>query len=497
MDRLEQLGEIFSTLRSLSGLAIGDVAHSVGRPESAIRDAERGDLDDALTTALADHYGLDAEALRDGLVGRGGTESAAVFLFHGAATSFDVRDLRVIDRAMQVARVFTVTTQAGRQGIAVRARFRARPPNGPMPADAAVQGHVIAREVRGALALETEPLGDLRAFVEERFGAAVLVERFVSDDLRALASLDVARACAAAVLGGEEPLRARNPLLARVYLAHELCHLLFDPVRPGRVQVAADLVGVRAPVRADGSPSPEALLESRARGFAAELLIPRRGVESLLGAFTAPERSVLRALELVEQTLHHFATPQEIAVWHLINLGYIERRLANELLAAHIPGRPQDTTTLPKPGDTPEALRDHLAATMAPRGPGDDAPAQFVVEARRFAETAADAAASVLLAEAYAEAARGRPLAATDLLVERIDGALLAGDAERVSAVLRGLDPTRLPPEALTGVLMVTRAARNDLGTARESLFGRVVDALRTHWKIGDARLARIEARLR
>lgn len=497
MERLEQLGEIFSTLRSLSGLAIGDVARAVGREVSAIRDAERGDLDDALTTALAEHYGLDAEALRDGLVGRGGTESAAVFLFHGAATSFDVRDLRVVDRAMRVARAFTVTTQAGREGIAARARFRARPPNGPMPADAAVQGYSLAREVRAALAFETEPLGDLRAFVEERFGAAVLVERFVSDDLRALATLDASRACAAAVLEDEEPLRARNPLLARVYLAHELCHLLFDPVRPGRVQIAADLHSADAWMRSREAPSVERLLESRARGFAAELLIPRPGVEALFGEPRNPVSTLESALGLVEWTLNHFATPQEIAVWHLINLGYIERRLANELLAAHIPGRPQDTTTLPEPGAPPEPLREHLAATTPSRGPRVDDPAPYVVDARRFAETAADAAASVLLAEAYAEADRGRPIAATDLLVERIDGALLAGDAERVSAVLRGLDPTRLPPEALTGVLTVTRAARDDLGTSRESLFARVADALRDHWKVGDARLARIEARLR
>jgi Zn-dependent peptidase ImmA (M78 family) len=498
MDRLEQLGEIFSTLRSVSGLAIGDVARAVGCDESTLREAERGDLDDALTTALAECYGLDAEALRAGLVGRGGEASAAVFLFHGAATAFDVRDLPLIERAMQTARVYTATTQDGRRGIEARARFRARPPSGPAPADAAMQGHALAREVRAALEVAHAPLGDLRALLEERFGAVVLVDAFVSYDLRALATLDAARACAATVLGADDPQRAQNPLLARVYLAHELCHLLFDPVRPGRVQIAADLVGTGASTRPDGSASVEALMESRARGFAAEFLIPQRGVEQRLGAPGAPIESMARALPLIQETIHHFATPKEIAVWHLINLGYVARRLSNELIAAHISNKSTDTTTLPAPGAHPEHLRTRFATSVEAMRQlrGDEGP-RVAADARRMAAEAAATAAAALLAQAYAEADGHRPVAATDLLVERLDGALSAGDAERVVAVLRALDPTRLPPEVLTGVLMVTRPARGDLGAARADFFARVLGALRDHWNIGEDRVARIEARLR
>ena len=60
--------------------------------------------------------------------------------------------------------------------------------------------------------------------------------------------------------------RRTNAVLARVYLAHELCHVLFDP-SDGGLHIVLDV----------GSDRDVQAAEQRARAFAAELLLPLPG----------------------------------------------------------------------------------------------------------------------------------------------------------------------------------------------------------------------------
>lgn len=114
-----------------------------------------------------------------------------------------------------------------------------------------------------------------------------------------------------------------------------------------------------------------------------------------------------------------------------------------------------------------------------------------------YAERVASVLAEHLLRLAYAEVEAGRPIAATNLLMDHLD-ALISGDQiERAVILLERLDPSRLPPRVLTALLSLTFPARNVLGDARTRLFDRCKAAFEETWKVPAERRARIEARLR
>jgi Zn-dependent peptidase ImmA (M78 family) len=96
-----------------------------------------------------------------------------------------------------------------------------------------------------------------------------------------------------------------------VYLAHELCHALFDPCT-GAVHVVVDRVVDRKALQA----------EQRARAFAAELLLPLQGVRPMIDAALAI-REPYAALELIGRVRSRFGTPHAIAANHLCNQNLI------------------------------------------------------------------------------------------------------------------------------------------------------------------------------
>jgi hypothetical protein len=59
------------------------------------------------------------------------------------------------------------------------------------------------------------------------------------------------------------------------------------------------------------------------------------------------------------------------------------------------------------------------------------------------------------------------------------------------------MDPKRLPPKVLTGVLMVTARAREALGDARVEFFARVESALAETWGMSPESIAAVSKRLR
>jgi hypothetical protein len=72
--------------------------------------------------------------------------------------------------------------------------------------------------------------------------------------------------------------------------------------------------------------------------------------------------------------------------------------------------------------------------------------------------------------------AHQRMIEAVDLLVEYLDDLFLAGEFGVACEVLDLMDPHRLPPKVLTGVLMVSGHARDKLGAARERFVARCIE---------------------
>lgn len=494
MEPLADLGRAIARLRNLYGLSNGECAARVGVTVEQLAAIESGEIDAAGLEGIARLYDLDEDGLREGMVRPvEGMAGATVFLLQGAYQDFDARALDVLDRAMCVAREMTAlaaSSDEGRERLRRRLQFVPAAPAGPRRADAARQGYKLARMVRTRMRLGNEPIEDIRALLEDQLGIAVVMDDLIGLDLRAASILDVHRAAAAAVLASRHPYLKENPMLARVYLAHELCHVLFDPGSPGSVRIALDAL-----LDSHGS----SLLESRANGFAAELLIPLAGVNELLAAPVAPEPSLNRARAMVASARDHFFTPWEITVRHLGNLGFIQQELTLDLLkenervpASWGPARVRLLERIPTTRAAPELSAGDVSDSAAT----SHDPPRYVREAREAAEAAIDVLNADAIAKASDAVEHGREIEAADLLGDHFDDLLHAGELKAARRALVRLDPHRLPPQVLTGVLMVTWRARDTLGKTRADFVARVQSALAGTWQVPDEDIAEILGRL-
>jgi Zn-dependent peptidase ImmA (M78 family) len=161
----------------------------------------------------------------------------------------------------------------------------------------------------------------------------VLVDRFRATRIQAVTVKQ--EPGAAAVILNQANEGFKNPLRRRVDLAHELGHVLFDELHHG-IRVAVDLgIELNRSPTASGHP-PE---EQRANAFAAELLIPLRGLVRLFGAqkLTKGAMSYAEAVDRVQQAREEFKTPAEVAVNHLCWRGYIDPSLRDALLSQKYP----------------------------------------------------------------------------------------------------------------------------------------------------------------
>jgi hypothetical protein len=490
MEPLRHLGHTLAALRSIAGVGIGDLVPMARLSAKEIEEAEQGLVSASVRGSLTSLFGLSPDELLYALARPSeGHAELTVFLLHGAFQDFDATDLGALDRAMRAARLLCTASDQARQGVRRRLAFVPVPVAGPLPRDAARQGYKLARRLRSELGLDDAPIDDIRALAELQLGAAVVVGELTTTDLRAASVLDAGRGGAALLLSSSDASRVHNPLLTRVYVAHELCHLLFDPARPGRVQIALDSM--------PHGPSSPSLHESRAKGFAAELLLPRQGVERVLGCRGTFVDSVSRARDLVTRTAAAFGTPWELSCYHLKNIDIISEQVVGELIQAGPGSQPVWATTLPEAGQLPLSLGNLVAAPpiwAAKTVPGDVP--DYVLHARVMAAHEIESHGEAVLAGAYAEHQRGRPIAATDLLAERLDGWLSGGQLDRVTWVLEHLDAEHVPPEALTAALSVTRPAKVSLGEARRKFFERVMSSLEHTWHLPQDQRARIAQRL-
>ncbi len=347
---IDRIGDIVRTVRERESCSLGDLATRSGVPLDALTALERGQPG-ITTTQLDDVAGalsLDPAALLNGReVAR---PVPSVFLRHTPMQDFDDRDGAVLDEALDQGRsLANLRSLLGDPALALQAGTFVQREAAADRSDAPAQdGYRLAREVRQWLGYAAEPLDDVGAMIEERFGVAVLVRPLESS--RVTAAGVRAEISAAIVLSARDPQRAQNPLLARVYLAHELCHVLFDP-SPGGLHIIVDRVADRKTYAA----------EQRARAFAAELLLPQEGLTRLLGA-PREVNEPSAALDLVTRARSQFGTPHEMAANHLCNLRFIDRRLREWLEAERttFTGTPPETT-LPDAAEPSHVVAGYVA----------------------------------------------------------------------------------------------------------------------------------------
>ncbi|MCX5743170.1 MAG: helix-turn-helix domain-containing protein [Proteobacteria bacterium] len=317
---LAEIGAVVARVRTRRGLSLTDLAKHIQGEETILARLEAGEpgvtttqLDD-----LAQALDLDPQCLRRGE--ERVRPSLTVFLRHEGMQDFQDVDRAVLDGAIEQARILHELGVMLHESNDVwpGASFkRAEAPHDSFDA-AAKHGYQLAIELRKFWGLPIEPLEDLRAIVEERLGIAILVRQLST---RATCAVKVCDDAAIVLSGG-----TRGAARVRGAIAHELCHILHDP----------DHEGVHVVLDPEHDRSTHAN-EQRARAFAAELLLPRAGLNRLLGV-PRNVREQLVARDLVIAAMDRYGTSWPITANHLCNREFIdlELRVWLEALDAHV-----------------------------------------------------------------------------------------------------------------------------------------------------------------
>jgi hypothetical protein len=190
----------------------------------------------------------------------------------------------------------------------------------------------------------------LRALLEECFDVAVCTAALRTRSVMAVTVKERMRGGASVVMNTGFVDYRRRRLAGRVNLAHELAHVLFDPVNDEVNMIIVDRVDPRDARGGTG-------IEQRARAFAAELLIPALGLSARFGApagITEPGA----ADALVDDVRGLFLAPAEITVNHLVNQRYIanDDALREDLIRSAAMRSPVDTRAV-APVIPPEGVR--------------------------------------------------------------------------------------------------------------------------------------------
>jgi Zn-dependent peptidase ImmA (M78 family)/transcriptional regulator with XRE-family HTH domain len=309
------IGPRIAETRRRAGLAIEDVARVARVPAPALALLEGGGHADLSTAAIArvaraldvDVSEWSSEPLT--------TSQPSLFFRQSGVPDFFSADRGVVVNALEEARAVDAVDTLLRRRYK-RADFQ------PVEVGAVPyqQGYELAQRVRRALGNDVEPLGNVRDLIEDEFGVPVLFSDFHASNLLALTAKESASSHVAVIAN------AKRSGSRRVDLAHELAHVLFDaPAREFDYWIDTD----------DGREIDGSKTEKRARAFAAELLLPQRG---LIAKFGQPESRIhersspVAAGELVKQVGEYFRTPPELTTNHLANQSYISKEIREEVL---------------------------------------------------------------------------------------------------------------------------------------------------------------------
>jgi Zn-dependent peptidase ImmA (M78 family) len=468
--------EIVRALRALRGLG-SPAAGSIGGAEAI----------DAL-----DALEVDIAASAAGRITPAAGAKGTVYWLQGPAQVIDLKDIRGITSALNRARA---AVAAGAHASAHRTRLSFPPEPCDLRGDDAParHGYRLARRVRERLGLGVEPVTDLRAVLEEQLGVRVERLRFAGAGTSAAAVLDHRRAAAVILLDPSSTAFKQNPRVLRVAMAHELCHLLFDPPQGHGVGLSLDL----AADAADEAGTPRAptdaqeALEKRARAFAAELLLPAEALSAMVAASSAKAgRAPLSHRALIAQAADRFDTPREIAFWHIRNTQHIE--MAPSVLFT------VDPPSAPPP--LPETLLGGAPKGSAP--PSTSAPGAWAQVAAWLGPSPTGAAADTAAADAtrarlkllHTRRDDGAPMTlATDVML-LVEDLVDNGQLAAVDVLIEMFMPDEWPLEVGRGLLrqlLWLEPRPHGLNALRE----RVEAALRAAPGWDEARVARFMAR--
>jgi hypothetical protein len=309
----KEIGAAIVAERARQGLRVGDLG-----VDSQVVEAIEAGQPGITTTQLekiAIALQLDPIALRAGEIRA--RPQPSVFLRHrGLQQDFTTADAPVLDIALEHARARNALALlvADDPGIFPAHKLEPRGVAGDATNAAARQGYLLARELRRTIGNEADALADLRELAESTCGITVLVRRLstIGSSAFAVKADDAAAIVLAPITYSREPA-------ARVWIAHELCHIVFDP-ETGGVHVIVDFDDDRHVQQA----------ERRARTFAAELLLPEAGLRKLVGP-PAGVTGEAGARSLVAMARDAFGSTWQVAANHLCNLGFISLTLRDWL----------------------------------------------------------------------------------------------------------------------------------------------------------------------
>jgi hypothetical protein len=329
---LKNIGTAIAAERRRQGLRTSEL----GIDSQIVEDIEAGrpGITTTQLETVAAALQLDPVALRVGKIAA--RPRPSVFLLHRGAQDFDAAEMPVLDAALEHARVRNALARLLGEDVGMfpRGDLAPRGAAGDVTNAAAHQGYQLARELRRALGNETKALGDLRELAESKIGLALVVRRLstIGSSAFAVKAADTAAIVLAPSSQGREPH-------SRVSIAHELCHVLFDP-DDGGVNVVVDFEVDR---RAHQS-------EQRARAFAAELLLPDDGLRQLIGA-PKEVSGETASKNLVAMARDAFGTTWQVTANHLCNLRFILPDLRPWLeLQQPTPSTRDWITSLPREG---------------------------------------------------------------------------------------------------------------------------------------------------
>ena len=264
---------------------------------------------------------IDFEAL---LRGQESPEPGAALAFRSRDAAWGAlsdADLGACERALTQARMLLEGNARLGRTRSARSGFK---PDAPRP-DVEKDVRELSALVRSNLGNADGKLPDL-VTVCDALDVLIVEHHFASADVDAVAVTERGPGNGAALVVAQGSHAWRSLLRRRVLLAHELCHVLADPLgedADATIDFASD-----SSEDQDAEPNRLRYLpqrvsqERRARAFAAEFLMPSAGLHRLLG----PPRHAHdygAAQRMVDQVREHFETPLEIALNQLWNRGYL------------------------------------------------------------------------------------------------------------------------------------------------------------------------------
>lgn len=472
------LGETLQALRELRGWSLEEFARQVGLTSGVVSDLEAGRAPSAAEQeVLEGRLGVSVGALIAGSVREADdVQPARVFLLHDPGRArLAAADLPLLRDHLRAARRWAAG--GGAAGLSRRMVLRPTEAPGHGPRDAAWQGYRLAQEIRLLLGDPYAPLRDLGTIVAEQLGLVVGIAALTSARVRAAGVLDQARSSGAIVLG----TRVSDPADQRFAIAHELCHLLFDPLSLApSVQISLD-TGSFADRATD-------LREARANGFAAELLLPTLGVGRHFGDVSI--RSAADALPLVLEAQAHFGCPPRLVIEHLGNRGWYSNQIQKDLRDQFNQDKARFVVQLAPHHRSSFGALSELSANGGPSGAV--APAT-VWRAAAVAVAQHQEKQRLWIAEtlAAAETLRrdGKPQRAGGVLLRAIVAAVERAEAGAAVQILDRLDPAEWPPTTLFVAVAGARLMRTHLDGAYERFLARTREHLLTLPEWSESRL--------